>query len=338
MYPVLVAFDVPQWLGRPSLVEVATTVAAAAAWLWWSRKRGGFSWAAWLVTVLLYVVLRSVFVVFGPGHRFEIHTYGVLVATGFALGIAVAARQARRELIEVNLVLDLAFWIIVSALVGARLMFIVVNLGDYIANPVAFFKVWTGGLVFYGGFLGAVAASWWFCTNKGMNFFRVADLVVPSVALGHFFGRLGCFSAGCCHGSPTGVEWFGAVYTHSQTVVARSGLLGVPLHPAPLYDALGELLAFGLLLWLRPRKRFNGQLLVAWLVAYPLWRFVDEMFRGDVERGMLLWIDLFGDRRPELLSTSQVVSVVMLVLAGVLWWRLGRGHRNRILTGTQPAR
>ncbi|RME24537.1 MAG: prolipoprotein diacylglyceryl transferase [Deltaproteobacteria bacterium] len=338
MHPVLVAFDVPLWLARPGLPEIFGTLAVALAWLWWNRRREGFTWTGWLVTVLVYVVLRSIFVVIGPGHRFELHTYGVLVAVGFSLGIVVAARQARREFIRVELVLDLAFWILVAALVGARLMFILVNLGNYVADPLALLKVWTGGLVFYGGFLGAVAASWWFCSKKGIGFFRIADLVIPSVALGHFFGRLGCYCAGCCHGSPTGVDWFGAVYTHARTVVERSGLLGIPLHPAPLYDALGEILAFGVLMWLRPRKRYNGQLLIAWLVIYPLWRFADEMFRGDVERGILVWIDLFGDQRPELLSSSQVVSVLLLVLAGVLWWQLGRAYRSRTRTGTQPAR
>ncbi|RLB58016.1 MAG: prolipoprotein diacylglyceryl transferase [Deltaproteobacteria bacterium] len=340
MFPVLLSFRFPDWLARFGWVEGVLTVLLAGAWLWWRRRRPGFAWRGAAGVLVLYAAARTAVALAGPGYRFELHTYGVLVALGFVMAIVVAARQARREFIDANLVLDLAFWILVAALVGSRLLYILVNLPEYVADPLALLKVWTGGLVFYGGFIGAVAASWYFCQRRGVGFFRIADVVIPSVALGHFFGRLGCFSAGCCHGSGSGSHLFGAIYTAPHTVVARSHLLGVPLHPTPLYDGFGELMIFFLLLLLRRHKRWHGQLLVAWLVAYPLWRFLTEMFRGDVERGMLAWIDLFGDQRPELLSTSQVVSLGLLLLAVVLWRRLRRVGQSAsgTDTGIQPAR
>ena len=252
----------------------------------------------------------------------KIPTYGVLVAVGFALGVWVAVRQARRENVPPELVLDLAFWVLVSALVGSRLLYILVNLGHYIQEPLDLLKVWKGGLVFYGGFLGAVAASWVFCLKNHLSFWQIADLSIPSLALGHFWGRLGCYSAGCCHGRPTGLEHFGAIFTEHHTVVARSGLLGQPLHPTQLYEALGELMLFLLLALWRPRRRRQGELLVLWLMAYAALRFGVEMFRGDMERGMLMWINLFGDEWPELLSTSQLVALIMLVGGVAIWMKI----------------
>ena len=89
-------------------------------------------------------------------------------------------------------------------------------------HPLNLIKVWQGGLVFYGGFIGATLASVYYCQRKGISFFRIADIMIPSLAIGHFFGRLGCFSAGCCHGVPTGSDLYGAVFSAPGTVVARN--------------------------------------------------------------------------------------------------------------------
>jgi phosphatidylglycerol:prolipoprotein diacylglycerol transferase len=324
MFPILIQFHFPEFLGHLTWIELAASVVVVGLLFLWRRGRPRFSYYGFFLWVGIYAALRGLIWYAGPGYHFKLHTYGVMIALGFVVAIYLAVRQAKREFIDPNVVLDLAFWILIAAMVGSRVLFIIVNAGDYIADPVLLLKVWQGGLVFYGGFIGAVAASWYYCHRRGISFFRISDLLIPSVAVGHFFGRLGCYSAGCCHGSPTGVEWFGAVFTANGTVVARSDLLGVPIHPTQLYEAFGELCIFVLLLLLRPRKRYNGQLLVVWLVLYPAWRFLGEMFRGDVERGMLFEWNLFGDFRPELLSTSQVVSIGLVVLGVFLHFTVGR--------------
>ena len=324
MHPILISFRFPAWVGRLSWLEIGLTVLLIAGLFLLRRRRRGFSPTGFLIGVAVYVALRGLVLYAGAGYHFRLHTYGVLVALGFVVAIFVAVRQARREFIDPNVVLDLSFWILVAAMVGSRVLYIIVNIDDYIADPLGLLKIWTGGLVFYGGFLGAVGVSIYYCHRKKISFLRVSDLMIPSVALGHVFGRLGCFAAGCCHGSTTGSDSFGAVYTATNTVVSRSNLLGQPLHPTPLYEAFGELLIFGLLVWMRPRKRKNGQLLAAWLLLYPVLRIVTEMFRGDVERGILAWVDVFGDPLPEFVSTSQVVSLGLLGLGVWMFAWLGK--------------
>jgi phosphatidylglycerol:prolipoprotein diacylglycerol transferase len=193
-----------------------------------------------------------------------------------------------------------------------------------VADPLSLVKIWQGGLVFYGGFLGAVVASWIYTRKRKINFFRIADLMIPSVAIGHVFGRLGCFTAGCCHGAATGTAAYGAVFHDAGTVVARNRLLEVPLHPTQLYEATGELIIFFVLILWRNRKHFNGQLLVLWLILYPILRSIVEMFRGDYERGMLLRIDLFGSEAPDILSTSQLISLLLAAGGIALIVVLGR--------------
>jgi phosphatidylglycerol:prolipoprotein diacylglycerol transferase len=314
MLPTLISFEFPGFLGRPGWIEIALTVIAVGLSLFWLIKAGKFKPASFGLGLLVYGILRGLVWYAGPGYHFRLPTYGMLIAVGFVVGITLAVRQAKREFIDPNVILDLAFWILISSMVGSRVLFIIVNIEDYIAAPINLVKVWQGGLVFYGGFIGAVAASLYYCHTRGISFLRISDLTIPSVAIGHFFGRLGCYSAGCCHGVPTGTESFGAVFESAGSVIARSGYLGMHVHPTQLYEAFGELMAFGLLILLRPRKRFNGQLLAIWLMVYPVWRFMTELFRGDRARGLAIEWDLFGDARPEMLSTSQIVSVGLFAL------------------------
>jgi phosphatidylglycerol:prolipoprotein diacylglycerol transferase len=331
MLPVLVDFHFPPFLGRLDLLElIVTPLALLGLWLW-RRRRPGFEPRVFGFWALTYGLVRGVVYWAGPGYHFKLHTYGVMIALGFVVGIYLGARQARREGLEPDLILDLSFWVLIASMVGSRVLFILVNLDQYTADPWLVLKIWQGGLVFYGGFIGALVASIWFCWKRRVSFFRIADICIPSVAIGHAFGRLGCFSAGCCHGQATGLESFGAVFSAGGTVVAKSNLLGVPIHPTQLYESLGELCIFGLLLWVRSRKRFHGQVLITYLLVYPILRSAVEMFRGDIERGMLLSVDLFGDARPELLSTSQLISFILAAVAVGLLVVMLRSRRRQDL-------
>jgi phosphatidylglycerol:prolipoprotein diacylglycerol transferase len=327
----LISFHFPEFFGYLTWIEVVASLVVLGLIFFWRSRKPNFSQAGFFIGLGVYLAVRALVWIAGPGYHFKLHTYGVLIALGFVMGIIVAVRQAKKESIDPNLVLDLVFWILISAMVGSRVMFIIVNINVYIADPLDLLKVWKGGLVFYGGFIGAVAAAVYFCNKHDISFLRISDLMIPSLALGHFFGRLGCFSAGCCHGCPTGSEHFGVIFEVSGTVVARSGLLAVPIHPTQLYEAFGELMIFMLLLVLRKRKRFNGQLLAAWLILYPAWRFMTEMFRGDGDRGLFFRLDLFGDSSPELLSTSQLVSVGLIGLGVFLLIFLKRGGKESVL-------
>ena len=270
------------------------------------------------------------------GQQLAVHTYGVAIAAGFLVAIFVATRTAARTGEDPDQVRDLCFWLLVSSLVGARLLFIVTNVPDYVRlcreehDCWRAFEIWEGGLVFYGGFFGALAAGWWFMRRHKMRFWRVADLLAPSVALGHFFGRLGCFAAGCCWGSEAhGVARhfaarFGEGSLALQDYLARGALppnaqLTPPLHPVQLYEAAGELVLFVALSLLGRRKRWDGQVLCAYLAGYALLRFCVELFRGDAVRKFVL-----GP-----ISTSQAIALVVLpvALAVAAWRRRSRFSR-----------
>jgi phosphatidylglycerol:prolipoprotein diacylglycerol transferase len=184
---------------------------------------------------------------------------------------------------------------------------------------------WEGGLVFYGGFIGAALTAWWYMRRHAMPFLAHADTLIPSVAIGHFFGRLGCFCAGCCWGDVAHrhLPWLAKFPPESlayQTFASRANpaaylagdrLATLPLHPTQLYESFGELGLFLLLvLVVRPGKRFHGQVLATWLMLYAVLRTVVELFRGDVERGV--WLGL---------GAGQWTSMVIFAVGAAIWAR-----------------
>ena len=267
--------------------------------------------------------------------RLPLHSYGLLIATAFLVGIWLAQREARRRGQDPERLADLAFWILVAALVGSRVFFVFVNWDDYFGSRAIIqtavgriprlLAVWEGGLVFYGGFIGAALTAWWYMRRQKMPFLAYADTLIPSVALGHFLGRLGCFSAGCCWGGVAGghLPWAVAFPPESlafQTFATRddpSSFLApdrhatLPLHPVQLYEAFGELGLFLLLvLVVRPRKAFHGQVLATWLLCYAVLRTVVEFFRADVERGVVRG---FG--------VGQWTSLAIFLAGAAIWAR-----------------
>lgn len=251
-----------------------------------------------------------------------LHTYGLMIALGFYVGMQLGAREARRVDLspEKNFdkfILDLVFWILIVSLAGSRLLYIIVNWeADYSKNPIKIFEFWKGGLVFYGGFISAVLFSAWYSRRHGRDFFQVSDILIPSVALGHCFGRLGCLAAGCCWGRvvdsahPLGIQFpKGALIHGSQSahgLIAHSDPYTLHVHPVQLYESFGELGIFFILILSRSRKRFHGQLLLTYLFLYPMLRTTLEFFRGDAERGVT---NVFGLS----MSTGQIVSIIVAV-------------------------
>ena len=238
-----------------------------------------------------------------------ITTYGVLVATAFTLGIFLAAGRAKREGIDPNAIYDLAVWIIIAAIGGSRLLHVITQWDHYAARPLDVFKVWEGGLAFYGGFALGIPAVILFLKRRGLPVPKVGDILAPSVALGLAIGRLGGFSAGGDFGAPTDLPW-AVTFTHPESL-AR---LGVPLHPTQLYESFGSLVLFGILLAYHPRKRFDGETFYLYMFLYGVFRFSIEFIRGDVDRGFILG---------GLLSTSQAIAIP-LVLASVILIIRGR--------------
>jgi phosphatidylglycerol:prolipoprotein diacylglycerol transferase len=244
-----------------------------------------------------------------------LHSYGLAIALGFAAGVVLAARQARRVGLDRDAMLDLLFWILVAGVLGSRLAFVLLHLPDYArlcssrGDCLAALRLWDGGLVFYGGVLAATGAVALFARRRRWSLGTVADVLAPSLALGHAFGRVGCFLAGCCYGQP----WAGGVSFPPGSVAHTEGQTG-PLHPTQLYEAGGELAIFFLLLWYRPRQRFAGATALLYAAAYAALRLVVELFRGDAGRGLVA-----GS-----FSVAQLLSLALGMAAVLLLWRLGR--------------
>jgi len=229
-----------------------------------------------------------------------IHTYGVMVAIGFLLGVALALKQARKEGIPPERISDLSFYLLLAAIIGSRIFYILLNPEPYIKNPVAILKIWEGGLVFYGGLIFAVITGVIYIKRHNLSLWQIADIFAPSIAIGHAIGRLGCFFAGCCHGRPADLPW-AVTFTDPHSLAP----LGIALHPTQLYEAVGEFINFLILLFLRKRQTFRGEVFWSYVVLYSILRFFVEFFRGDSARGMLT----------QELSVAQAISVVMFFIA-----------------------
>src|ERR671919_1520681 len=227
---------------------------------------------------------------------FPVYTYGVLLAAAYLLGLQFALRRARARGLDANRVMDLGIWIIISALVGAKLLLLIVEWDTFTSDWRELFTLMRSGGVFYGGLIAAVAVALWYLRRHRMPMWTVTDVFAPGIALGHVIGRLGCLFAGCCYGRPTDVPW--AITFHSEFAARNVGTpLGIPLHPTQLYEAGAELLILVLLLATEKRGRyFAGRTFWSYMFLYAVSRYVIEMYRGD-PRG-----EIFG------MSTSQLIS------------------------------
>jgi phosphatidylglycerol:prolipoprotein diacylglycerol transferase len=286
-----------------------------------------------------------------------LHTYGILIALGLAVAIWLSAREARRRGLDVGRVLDFAFWATVAGLVSSRVAYGLVNLGDFaracadghggprgalrvLSDCTRIVQVWEGGLVFYGGAVGAGLVAAAFASRERWSFWMLGDVFAPGIAVGHALGRLGCFAAGCCFGKPSG-PWGVAFPSDSVAFEELRALSALPpgasytppLHPTQLYEAGGEALIFALLLALRPRLRARpGALVLTYAAVYAVLRLGVELFRGDVARRYVVelatprlasWLGL-PPGEALLLSVGQLVSLALLALCAVGWARRRR--------------
>ena len=263
----------------------------------------------------------------------RIHTFGVMVVLGFALGIWWCSYEARRLGVERDRIFDLTFWLLVSGILGARLLYLIVNSGDYLAwfssvrashdvvtacihLVIEFVAVWRGGLVWYGGLLAAFMVGVLYLRRHRMPLWPTADLVAPGVMLGLAVGRLGCLAAGDDHGKvvegawrnvQAGLDapWWTLTFHNSQSLIPMD-LLGKPLYPTQPIMSLYCILIFGFLFWLRGRKQFHGQIVWVMMLTYAVARFGVEFLRGDLGRGFVL---------DGLLSTSQLISILVVAVS-----------------------
>ena len=247
---------------------------------------------------------------------FPITTYGIFLAVGMLVALYATSRLAARDGLPRERIYDLGLWVLVGGLVGSKLLMILVEPGVEVFT-LDFLR--SGG-VFYGGLIGGFLAVVILIRIYKLPFWKVADAFAPGVALGQAFGRQGCFAAGCCWGKHTDLPW-GVHFSdlgHEYTGVPVYGPDGADLflHPTQLYESFIMLAVFALLVYLHKRKKFDGQILIAYGIIYSIVRFSIEFIRDD-PRG-----DLFGFTTLTGLSTSQGIS--LLVAAGSIIFMIVR--------------
>jgi phosphatidylglycerol:prolipoprotein diacylglycerol transferase len=245
-----------------------------------------------------------------------IYSYGLLLAGAYLAGLQLAVVRARRLGMDGTKIMDLGIYLIIAALVGAKLMLVIVDFEYFRQRPAELLSLVRAGGVFYGGLLGALGVAYFLVRRYKLNLWTTADLMAPGIALGHVIGRMGCLLAGCCYGRPTDVPW-GIVFTNPAAAANVGTPLGIALHPTQLYDAGAELLIMVVLLATERRGRpYPGRTFWLYMLLYAISRFIVEIYRGD-DRGMLMG-----------LSTSQAVSVVVLPLSLIILWTLAGRRRS----------
>ncbi len=246
----------------------------------------------------------------------RIYTYGVLYALAAIIAIYWTIHEGKIAGFRPDTILDLSFYLILSELVGARILYILTDWEKYVANPLDVLKIWEGGLIFYGGFIGAILFGLYYVRRHKLSFLAVADLYMPGLSLGHAVGRLGCFAAGCCYGRETTDRFFSVTFPQNPYSLAP---VGIPLFPSQLVESAASLLIFFILIGLRHKKSFDGQVFLAYLFLYSVSRAVFEIFRGVASR-----VDMI----PGLMSTSQFISLCLMAVAIIIYFRL-RSIRHR---------
>ena len=259
--------------------------------------------------------------------------YGILVASGFLFGLWNASRRALRQNMKPEAIFDCGSWLLIGGVVGARAVYVASYWPDILEaarnhhhSPwVEVFMVQHGGIVYYGGFIGASVAGMVFAWRKGLPLWQLADILAPSVALGSFVGRWGCLMHGCCYGRPTDLPW-GIQFPVGHPSHLHDDGLPHYVHPTQIYDSLLNLGLFAGLAWFYKRRKFDGQVFALYLVCYAVLRSVVECFRGDYLRRDLVggWI-----------TPAQRVSVGTLAFGLLLLFALRKGKVGRMENGAE---
>ncbi len=239
-------------------------------------------------------------------------TYGFLVALGVFLGLWISVRNSERQGVNPDHAWNLGVLVVLCGIVGAKILYVINDWSTYAAHPSEIFSFNTlqAGGVFSGGLLAGLAAAVWYVRKHKLPALAMCDAFAPGLAFGHAIGRLGCFSAGCCYGKPTHHFW-GVTFTNPLAQQITGTPLNTPLQPTQLFEFAVELANFFILMWLFKRKKFDGQVIGAFMFLYGIARFFLEFLRDDPGRG-----EVFGG----LMSGTQLISIGLVIAGGLIWY------------------
>ena len=260
-------------------------------------------------------------ILFRIGDRFAIHSYGVMAMIGFLAALFVARWRARRAGLLPDEITDICVWALLAGIVGSRIAYILQNT-DYFFDTrrpgwsvLDLLKIWQGGLVFYGGFIGAMVVTLLLLRAKKLKMLPVLDVLTPSLALGQAFGRIGCYLHGCCYGVPVHEgAWYGCVFPR-DALPYLSGVgaplyipPGTPLWPTQLVSAFDLFCIFIILSLFFRHQRRSGEVMALYLLLYSIERFIVEFFRGDTHL-------------PGQMSEAQWISIgIFIAGAALMTW------------------
>ena len=238
--------------------------------------------------------------------------YGVMMALAFLAGLWTATRRARLANVSGEVITDVTVWLLFGSIIGARIVYVTTYWKQEFADqPLSeIFMIQHGGLVYYGGLIGATLAGLIYLSWKKLPIWKIADILAPSVALGSVFGRIGCLMNGCCYGRACDLPW--AIRFPTDNALS---LPTQPVHPTQIYDALLNLILYLALAWLFRRKKFDGQIFALYLIGYAICRFIVEFFRGDYPADHI---------HAGLFTSAQLLSGPILLTGVALWFWFAR--------------
>ncbi|HDP37355.1 MAG TPA: prolipoprotein diacylglyceryl transferase [Candidatus Atribacteria bacterium] len=219
---------------------------------------------------------------------FPVYSYGVMIALAFIMAILLAMKEAKRYGENPERVLDISLYVILGALIGGRLGYILQYLDYYLKNPLKILYFRQGGLSFLGGFLVAYFLCWLYVKRTKISFWKYADIAAPSIAIGLGIGRIGCFLNGCCFGVVSenyGIEFpslhMPPVYLQQlkDGLIASGSSCTLPVIPTQIYASLCGFLIFFILHWMKKYKKYDGFLMLNFFILYSISRFTIEFFR-----------------------------------------------------------
>jgi phosphatidylglycerol:prolipoprotein diacylglycerol transferase len=244
---------------------------------------------------------------------YAVRWYGIMVALAFLAGLYTAARRGRRSGFTSDQILDLGPWLLIGGIVGARIFYVFEYWRESFAGGLWWevFMIQHGGLVFYGGFIGASLAGILYAWRSRLPLWRLADVIAPSIALGSVLGRIGCLLNGCCYGRVCTEPW--AIHFPAGHETYPEGV-----HPTEIYDALLNLVLYLALAALFRRKKFDGQVFAGYLLAYAVIRSIVESFRGDYPPGNIH----FG------LTPAQLMGIGIFATGAILYAMRARAQKR----------
>jgi phosphatidylglycerol:prolipoprotein diacylglycerol transferase len=271
-------------------------------------------------------------IAFKFGSHLTVHWYGILVACGFLAGLWTSSIRAKRTGVSPERVFDFGPWLILGGIVGGRVLYVISYWKEYFASDPfpEIFMIQNGGLVFYGGLMGAILVGIIYLRLKKMPMWKMADIMAPGISLGYFFGRFGCLMNGCCFGRECHLPW-AITYpegheTHPRSPVPGIPTSAIPVHPTQIYDSLLNLGFYFLLNHFFYRRKFDGQILALYLMGYAVLRAFVEYFRGDYP------VHYLGG----IATPAQLISVVILA-AGITLYLVLKNRPPYVEPATVPA-